>query len=159
MDLCWQSNVSDYPKPHGLLPTTQATAPFYTFGGREREGSNLEKSIVNRGCLVTLLDRKKTLQKNPVPKGLRNQWKNRKLEMKSAKRDQGVTVAQPICIPWTPEYYEGDCMLDPPESFLGLFSTSRQRKLWSEKAFILDILDSHDFFNHTIPRISPSILC
>lgn len=49
--------------------------------------------------------------------------------MKSAKRDQGVTVAQPICIPWTPEYYEGDCMLDPPESFLGLFSTSRQRKL------------------------------
>ena len=33
-------------------------------------------------------------------------------------------MAQPICIPWTLEYYEGDCMLDPPESFLGLFSTS-----------------------------------
>jgi len=44
-------------------------------GRGEEEGSNLEESTVNRGCLVILMDRNKAFQENPAPKRLRNEWK------------------------------------------------------------------------------------
>ena len=62
-------------------PRTQATGPFHTFGGREKKGSNLERSTGTRGCLFNLLDRNKSLQRNAATTGLRKEWKREKHKM------------------------------------------------------------------------------
>ncbi|CAM9199676.1 unnamed protein product [Rangifer tarandus platyrhynchus] len=41
------SRSKDYPKPHDLLLTTQATGPSYTFVGRERRREKLPSGGVN----------------------------------------------------------------------------------------------------------------